>query len=85
MRAYWLTFEGHKPGCVDAQSEYDAREIGKHLTKCKVETVKGLPYPASPRIYAYEHPVVGVTPSFCMHPEKCTGFGSCPRSYSCTE
>jgi len=85
MRAYWLTFEDGKKSCVDAESEYDAKLIGKHLTKCEVKTVQGLPYPASPRLHAYVHPVYGQTPSFCMHPEKCAGNGSCPRSYSCVE
>lgn len=85
MRAYWLTFEGHAAGCVDADGDYDAKRIGEHFTKCKVTKAEGLPYPASPRIYAYDHPVIGVTPSFCFQPEKCKGSSSCPRSYSCVE
>lgn len=85
MRAYWLTFEGHTPGCVDAESEYDAKVIGKHVTSCEVTKIESLPYPGSPRLSSYEHPKYGATPSFCLHPEKCKGNSSCPRSYSCVE
>jgi hypothetical protein len=85
MRAYWLTFEGDKPGCVDAESDYDAKLIGEHVTGKKVTKVESLPYPATPRIHSYIHPVYGQTPSFCTSPTECKGRTSCPQRYSCTE
>jgi len=85
MQSYWLTFEDGKKSCVDADSEYDAEVIGKHLANCGVKAVRILPYPASPRLHAYIHPVYGKTPSFCCSPEKCAGKTSCPSNRSCTE
>lgn len=85
MQSYWLTFKGHAAGCVDAESEYDAKLIGKHFTKVDVETCRTLPYPASPRISAYVHPVHGKCPSFCYSPEKCAGRTSCPGNRSCVD
>lgn len=46
---------------------------------------KVLPYPASPCIWSFEHPVYGKTPNFCHDPKKCCGRTSCPQRHSCTE
>lgn len=85
MRAYWLKFEDHPSGCVDAESDCDAKIIGEHVTSKKVTKVEILPYPATPRIHSYIHPVHGQTPSFCTSPRECKGRTSCPQRYSCTE
>jgi hypothetical protein len=84
MKSYWVKFEGAKSGCVEAESDYDAKLIANHVTKCQVKSVVILPYPAEPRLSAYAHPVHGMTPSFCCSPEKCAGKTSCPSNYSCT-
>lgn len=85
MQSYWLTFIGRAAGCVQAESEYDAKLIGKHVGKAEVATCRILPYPAMPRLSSYIHPVYGETPSFCYSPEKCAGKTSCPSNRSCTE
>jgi hypothetical protein len=85
MKAYWLNFDGHKPGCVEAEDEIDAALIGKELTGHEVTKVAILPYPASPRLHAYSHPKFGQCPSFCIYPEQCKGRTSCPQRRSCTE
>jgi hypothetical protein len=92
MTAYWLTFTDGSKACCEGQSEYDAKLIAEKITG---KTVAGgkydniaavkLPYPASPAIWQFEHPIYGRTPTFCHSPEKCKGRGSCPQSYSCTE
>jgi hypothetical protein len=85
MQAYWLTFEGRGPGCVQAEGEYDAKVIGTHVTGCEVKKIEILPYPATPRLSSYKHPKYGECPSFCMEPEVCKGRTSCPQRHSCTE
>lgn len=47
--------------------------------------VQGLPYPASPMIWEFDHPVQGKTPHFCFGGEQCHGKSSCPRSRCCTD
>lgn len=85
MRAYWVKFDGHKAGCVEAENESAAKVAGKELTGCEVSEVKSLPYPASPRLNPWKHPKHGVCPSFCFNPEKCAGNSSCPQRMSCVE
>lgn len=92
MTAYWITFTDGTQACCEGQSEYDAKKIAEKFTG---KTVKGgefrdidakpLPYPASPLIWQFEHPIHGKTPDFCHRPKQCVGRGSCPQSYSCTE
>ena len=47
--------------------------------------VETLPYPASPTIWRYEHPVHGSCPAFCHHPRQCAGKNSCPRPRACDD
>ena len=92
MQAYWLTFTDGTKACCEGQGPRDAKIIAEKLTG---KTVAGgvydhieaqtLPYPASPRVWGFEHPVVGQTPTFCWRPNECAGKGSCPQSRSCTE
>lgn len=84
-RPYWLTFNGRAAACMEAPTEEEAREDATALTGCEVLTVKSLPYPANPRLRAFDHPQYGSIPALCMHGDKCAGRGSCPRPYSCSE
>lgn len=92
MKAYWLTFTDGSKACCEGQGEYDAKKIAEKFTGKKVAggeykdiAAVGLPYPASPLIWQFDHPIHGKTPDFCHKPEQCKGRGSCPQSYSCTE
>lgn len=91
MKAYWLTFTDGSKACCEGQSEYDAKIIaekisGKTVAGGKYDHIeaKGLPYPASPVIWQFEHPVSGKTPLFCFRPNECSG-SSCPRSRACND
>lgn len=46
-----------------------------------IASIATLPYPAEPR-FDYKS---NECPSFCLHPVKCAGQGSCPRNISCSE
>lgn len=85
MNSFWLKFNGRPAGCVEAENESSAVEIGNKETGFEVVSCKTLPYPASPRINQYEHPQHGVCPSFCFKPEQCCGSTACPQRYSCVE
>lgn len=95
MKGFWLTFTDGSHGYCQGESAYDAVQIAEHLTKKTVVVPESgnkydpkldtLPYPASPVIWQFDHPVMGKTPTFCMHPGQCKNRGSCPRSYACTE
>lgn len=98
MKSYWITFEDGTEACCEGQSPYDARLIAEKLRNKKVKdsdkfkyksennpSIQGLPYPASPSIWKFKHPIYGETPSFCHDPKNCKGKSSCPKSYSCTE
>lgn len=98
MKAFWITFEDGSKGCCEGQSAGDAMRIAEHVTAKKVAAhdeyqysadknpnIQPLPYPASERIWSFDHPVYGKTPSFCFKPDECCGKSSCPQNYSCTE
>lgn len=85
MSSFWINFDGHKAGCVEADDWQNAKIIAEKETGFSVTTVEPLPYPAEPRINKVEHPKWGVCPSFCFKPEQCKGNTSCPQRYSCTE
>jgi len=84
MQSYWIKFTDGSKGCCDGQSEHDATHIAEHIKKKKVESIDILPYPASPTIWQFEHPVNGKCPTFCYTPEKCKGKTCCPNSPCCT-
>ncbi len=91
MKSFWLTFTDKSHACCDGESEYDAKIIAEKLTdktvaggKYKDIEAKRLPYPASPNVWTYDHPVHGKCPQFCWKPESCAGSSACPRSPSCT-
>lgn len=81
MIPFWVTFETGVPGCVEAKSEQEAREIATGI-QGKVVSVACLPYPARPRLNAREQ---GACPSFCFTPSECVGRSSCPRRMSCCD
>ncbi len=91
MHAYWLKFTDGTHACCQGESAYDAKIIAEKVTGKTVAgeqfkpDAQSLPYPASPSVWRYEHPVHGITPDFCLHGDKCAGKTSCPRSYSCVE
>lgn len=71
---------------VDGDSEGAASaNVRQTLAEARVEgevhilSIKPLPYPGEPRL-GYKS---GDCPSFCMHPAKCAGRRSCPRSIAC--
>jgi hypothetical protein len=85
MKSYWLKFNGHRAGCIEADSEEAAKAIAKEKTGHEPLSCQSLPYPAEPRINKHVDPQYGVCPSFCFKPEQCCGNTSCPQRYSCTE
>ena len=92
MQAYWLTFTDGSQACCEGQSAYDAKVIaekftGKTVAGGKYDNIeaKTLPYPASPVIWAFEHPVGGKTPTFCYTPKECAGNSSCRKNRACTD
>jgi hypothetical protein len=82
---YWVTFTGRPPACMEAPTEEAARTDAASLTGCEVLTVKRLPYPATPRLRAFDHPQHGHIPAFCINGAQCAGTTACPRRYSCVE
>ena len=84
MQAYWITFEDTTAGCCEGTSARDAKSIAEHISEKKVAKMEILPYPASPEIWQFDHPIHGKTPAFCMNPTTCAGHQSCPRSPCCT-
>jgi hypothetical protein len=85
MRGFWIRLEGGIGGYCEGRDEYDAKQIAAHISGRKVLEVKSLPYPASPVIWQFDHPVLGKMPTFCFSPTKCAGHTSCPQRHSCTE
>ena len=91
MQGYWLTFTDGSSGYCEGETLYGAKRIAEHISKKtvaggKYEDIAGetLPYPASPVIWKFKHPVSGETPNFCHSPEKCKGRTACPNNPSCT-
>lgn len=83
---FWVTFQNHKPGCVEAPTLLEAATLAQQLSKgCAVITCQRLPYPATPRLNQYEDPTYGITPAFCHAPEQCQGRTACPQRRSCVE
>lgn len=98
MQAFWMKFTDGTSGHCEGGSAYDAVRIAEHLTGKKVavedayryqveksEAVKILPYPASPMIWQFDHPVFGKTPTFCYGGSECRGRGACPKQRSCCD
>lgn len=94
MKAFWITFTDGSQACCEGESAFDAQGIAEKLTGKTVAdkanswsagNVKELPYPASPAIWQFEHPVHGKCPLFCHDPKKCCGRTSCPKNYACSE
>lgn len=95
MKSFWIKFSDGTEACCEGESAFDAQAIAKKLTGKEIDgspnswtvspNVKQLPYPASPSIWQFDHPVHGKTPHFCHAPKQCCGRTSCPQRYSCTE
>lgn len=91
MQSYWLTFTDGSKACCQGQNPYDAKIIAEKFTGKTVAgdkfrpDAKPLPYPASPVIWQFDHPVNGKTPDFCCQPNRCAGLISCPLRRSCCE
>lgn len=93
MNGYWITFTDGSKGYCEGNGAYDAVRIAEKLTgktaviegsKWKPE-LKSLPYPATPVIWQFDHPIDGKCPAFCFRPDQCCGSTSCPQNRSCTE
>jgi len=94
MKGFWLTFEDGTQGYCEGNGPYDAVRIAEHVTKKKVKVPNGnqwnpdvpaLPYPATPIVWQFDHPVSGKFPAFCYTPKQCAGHTSCPKSHACSE
>jgi hypothetical protein len=92
MNGYWLKFTDGTSGYCEGSNEYDAKQIaekisGKTVAGGKYDKIeaKRLPYPATPVIWQFDHPVVGKCPPFCFQPNRCSGHTSCPSSHACSE
>jgi len=99
MKAFWIKFEDGSGGCCEGESAGDAAVIAEHVSGKTVKRKPGhegaltwqhqnleierLPYPASPSIWAFDHPVHGKHPAFCFQPTKCAGKSCCPRNIAC--
>lgn len=70
----------HESQAIDNANRIFA-EAGFKIDDAKIVDAKSLPYPGEPRL-GYQS---GDCPSFCMHPTKCAGRTSCPRSIACSE
>ena len=73
-----VAFEGRQVTGLCIEGSLGAR-IAAQMGE--VQGVYPLPYPADPRIRTDEDKC----PSFCLSPATCSGRGSCPRDYACSE
>jgi len=93
VNGYWITFTDGSKGYCEGQTPRDAVRIAEKLTgKTAVvgdnkwaPDLKTLPYPATPTIWQFDHPIDGKCPAFCFRPDQCAGCTSCPQNRSCTE
>ena len=92
MNTYWLTFTDGSNGACSGLNPYDAKIIaekftGKTVAGGKYDNIeaKTLPYPTSPMIWQFDHPVHGKCPSFCYTPKECAGRTSCPKRRACVD
>lgn len=100
MTPYWITFDDGSKACCEGSDDYDAIGIAEKISGKKVSIPEGkalysdgvaygiakpLPYPASPVIWQFDHPVDGKTPTFCHSPEKCIGQGRCQGERACND
>jgi hypothetical protein len=99
MKAFWITFEDGSKACCEGQHPGDAASIAEYISGKSVMRkpdhkearvwqhecleIEELPYPASPRIWAFDHPVNGKHPEFCWKPDQCAGKSCCPRKIAC--
>lgn len=90
--SYWVTLtkavllrgRDRSKVCVDAPNQETARAITVEKLGIKPEqiaSVQTLPYPSEPRLNYTD----GSCPSFCIQPDKCAGYSSCPKNYACSE
>jgi hypothetical protein len=63
----------------------EQRKVGKCSYMKETFDVKPLPYPATPIIWQFDHPVYGKCPAFCYSPKQCAGRTSCPKSHACDD
>jgi len=94
MNGYWLQFTDGTRGYCEGADPFDAVQIaekvsGKTVSVPEAERfnpkLKRLPYPATPVIWQFDHPVHGKCPPLCHSPAKCAGNTSCPQRYACSE
>lgn len=93
MQGYWIDFTDGTSGYCEGQTAFDAVQIAEKITgklavvgenKYKPQ-LKTLPYPATPIIWQFDHPVSGKCPPFCSSPKQCAGRTACPNNYACSE
>lgn len=93
MQGFWITFTDGSKGYCEGQNAYDAVRIAEKLTGKTVVAgggkynpeLKSLPYPATPVIWQFDHPVSGKCPPFCFSPDQCAGRTCCPKSRACDD
>lgn len=79
---WWITFKDGSAGCINSGAEGEAIAKAERIVAMPVESCKPLPYSAYRQILDKGEPRAM---DFCMSPERCAGWLSCPRPYSCTE
>lgn len=91
MQGYWMKFTDGSEGYCEGETKFDAKMNAEHFTKKTVAggqyqdiEAEGLPYPAQPIIWQFDHPRNGKCPDFCYSPKTCKGKSSCPKNPSCT-
>lgn len=94
MNGFWLKFTDGSKGYCEGQNAYDAVKIAEKLTGKTVvvggdnkyqPVLDSLPYPATPVIWQFDHPVNGKCPAFCFRPDQCAGKTCCPQNRACDE
>lgn len=78
MYYFWVTFETHKSGIIQAENMEDAKAVANEYDN--PITIDRIPYPASPILDDSIE-----CPPFCYTPEFCKGRSRCPKKPSCAE
>lgn len=92
MQGYWIKFKDGTSGYCEGETPYGAVQIAEGVSGKEADVdnkydpkLKTLPYPATPIIWQFEHPLRGKCPPLCFAPAKCAGRTSCPQRYACSE
>ncbi len=76
-----FSVDGEDTAQAETNTHRELALAGLKMDDTEIASLQPLPYPGEPRL-GYKS---GDCPSFCMHPAKCAGRHSCPRSISCVD